>query len=73
MIPLELTAAASAADTGIYQKILESRTTILIIPTEEIKAIMKIVKSLDYPGLLIKNVTQTITQKKQEAGILAWC
>ena len=43
LISLRLTAAASTADAGIHKKILESGTTTLIISTEEMNDIMKIV------------------------------
>ena len=52
LIILGLTAAA--ADAGICSKILASRTITLIISNEEIDHIMKKVKSLQGPGLLIK-------------------
>ena len=45
---------AAAADAGICSKILASRTITLIISNEEIDHIMKKVKSLQGPGLLIK-------------------
>ena len=43
LIPLGLTAAASAADAGIQKKILGSGTTTLIISNEEMNDIMKTV------------------------------
>ena len=47
LIPLGLTTAASAANAGIHKKILESgNVTTLIISNDEIKDIIKIVKSL---------------------------
>ena len=45
LIPLELTATASAADAGIHKKILASGTETLIFLNEEMEDIMKIVKS----------------------------
>ena len=43
--------------------------TALIISTEEIEDIMKIVKSLQEWGLLIKRVTETIeTEAKEQKG-----
>ena len=60
LIPLGLTAAASAADAGINKKILGSGNKItLIISNDEINVI-KIVKSLEDSGLLLKGVTQTV-------------
>ena len=60
LIPLGLTAAASAADAGIYKKILASGSTALIISHDEVKDIIRIAKSLEYSGLLIKGVSETI-------------
>ena len=43
LIPLRLTAAASAADAGIHKKILESgHNTTLIISNDEMEDILKI-------------------------------
>ena len=60
MIPLGLTAAATAAEAGIHKKILGSGTTTLVISNEEMKDIMKIVQSLEDAGLLLKGITKTI-------------
>ena len=65
LIPLGLTAAASAADAGIHKKILGSRhnypsSTTLIISNNEMEDIIKIVKSLEDSGLLLKGVIETI-------------
>ena len=55
LVPLGLTAAASAADAGIHKKILGSgNTTTLIISNNEMEDIIKIVKSLEDSGLLLK-------------------
>ena len=54
LIPLGLTAAASATDTAIHIKIFGSGNTTFIIFNEEMNGIMKKVKSLEEPGLLIK-------------------
>ena len=55
LIPLGLTAAASAADAGIHKKILGSgsdhNNTILIISNDEMDDIIKIVKSLEDLGV----------------------
>ena len=58
LIPLRLTRAALATDAAVQNKIHSSRTT-LIISDEEMED-MKIVKSLEESGLLIKGVTETI-------------
>ena len=54
LIPLGFTAAASAADAGIHTKMLGSGNTTLIISNNEIEDIIKIVKSLEESGLLLK-------------------
>ena len=45
LIPLGLTAAASAADAGIHKKILGSANTTLIISNKDMDDLIKIVKS----------------------------
>ena len=74
LIPLRLTAAASAADAGIHKKILGSgNMTTLIISNDEIHDLIKIVKSLQESGLLKKGVTETVQNevKEQEGGFLS--
>ena len=65
LIPLGLTAVASATDATIHKKIFGSGFTILIISNEEMEDIMKIVMSLEDSGLLIKGISKTI---KSEAN-----
>ena len=60
LTPLGLTGAASAADAGIHENILGLGTTTLIISNEEMEYIMKIVKSLEDFGSLLKGVNETI-------------
>ena len=50
----------SAADAAIQKKIYGSGTTALIISNEEIRDIIKIVKSIEESGLLIKGISETI-------------
>ena len=84
LIPLGLTAAASAADAGIHKKLLGSgrrhscssashNNTVLIISNDEIQDIAKIVKSLEESGLLLKRVSETIQNqaKEQKGGFLS--
>ena len=74
LIPLGLTEAASLADAGINKKILASgNTTALIISSDEINNIIKIVKSLEDSGLLLKGVTETVQNevKEQKGGFLS--
>ena len=72
LIPLELTAAASAADAAIHKKMFVSGTTTLIISNEEMNDIMKIVKFLEESGLSIKGVSEAIQNeaKEQKDGFL---
>ena len=60
LIPLGLTAAASATDAAIHKKIFGSGITTSIILNKEINGIMKIVKLLEESGLLIKGVREAI-------------
>ena len=72
LIPSGLTAAASAADAGIHKKILGSGDNItLIISKDEMEDILKIVRSLEDSGLLLKGVSETIKnkEKKTKRGI----
>ena len=66
LIPLGLTAAASAADAGIQKKILGSGTTTLIISNEEMNDIMKIIQALEDSNILLKRVTKTIKNETKE-------
>ena len=66
LIPLGLTAATSAADAGIHKNILASGTTTLIISNNEMDDIIKIVKSLDDSGLLLKGGGETIQNEAKE-------
>ena len=73
LIPLGLTAAASAVDAGILKKFLGSGTTTLIISNDEIKDIIRIVKSLEDSGLLLKGISKIIQNeaKEQKGGFLS--
>ena len=77
LVPLGLTAAASAADAGIHKKILGSgsdhNNTMLIISNEEMEDILKMVKSLEDSGVLLKGVSETIQNeaKEQRGGFLS--
>ena len=69
LIPLGLTATASAADAGIHNKILGSghnNNTTLIISNDEMDDILKIVKSLEDSGVLLKVVSETIQNEAKE-------
>ena len=75
LIPLGLTAAASAAGAGIHKKILGSghNNTTLIISNDYMDDILKIVKSLEDSGVLLKGVSETIQHeaKEQRGGFLS--
>ena len=74
LISLGSTAAASAADAGVHKKILESgHNNTTIISNDEIKDIIKIVKSLEDSDLLLKGVTETVQNevKEQKGGFLS--
>ena len=75
LIPLGLTAAASADDAGIHKKILGSDhdNTTLIISNDVMDDILKIVKSLEDSGVLLKGVSETIQHeaKEQRGGFLS--
>ena len=64
LIPLGLTASASATDAAINKKMIGSGITTLIILNEETNGIMKIVQSFEESGLLIKGVSETIINEE---------
>ena len=66
LIPLGLTATASATDAVIHKIMFGSSATTLIISNEGMKNIMKIVKSLEESGLLLKGVSKTIKNEAKE-------
>ena len=66
LIPLGLSAGISVADAAIQKKIYGSGTTALIISNEEFEDIMKIVKSLEESGLLIKGISETVKNEAKE-------
>ena len=80
-ISIPLTAAASATDATIHKKIfalgrssdLALRTATLIISSEEMNDIMKIVKLLEESDLLKKGVSRTSKNKakEQKGGFLS--
>ena len=66
LIPLGLTAAASAADARVHKKALGSGrniTTTLIISNDEMENIIKIVKSLEDSDFLSKGVSEQFKMK----------
>ena len=84
LIPLGLTAAASATDAGVRKKILGSgsrhssssvshNATTLIISNDEMEDIIKKAKSFADSGLLLKEVTETVQNevKEQKGGLVS--
>ena len=72
LAPLGLTAAMSAIDGSIQNKIHGSGVK-LIIEQEDMKDIMKIIKALENSGILLKGVSKTIKSeiKGQRGGFLS--
>ena len=73
LISLGLSSGMSAADVAIQKNIDGSGTTALIMSNEEMEDIMKIVKSLEESGLLIKEISEAIKNeaKEQKGGFLS--
>ena len=71
---LGLTAAASATDATINNKILGSGNhTTLLISNDDIQDLLKIVKSLEDSGILLNGITKTVKNevKEQKGGFLS--
>ena len=60
LAPLGISAVMSAIDGSIKKKMLGSGITTFIISNDEMDDILKIVKSLEDSGLLLKGVSETI-------------
>ena len=73
LAPLGLTADMSAIDGSIKKKMLGSGTTTLMISNNEMNDIIKIVKSLEDSGVLLKGISKTIQHeaKEQKGGFLS--
>ena len=74
LAPLGISAAMSAIDGSIKKKkMLGSGVATLIISNDEMDDILKIVKSLENSGLLLKGVSETIQHeaKEQRGGFLS--
>ena len=75
LAPLGITAAASAIDGEIQNKLHGFGTTTLIISNGEMNDIMKIVQALEDSNILLKGVTKQLKMKqknKNEAFINAF-
>ena len=73
LLPLRLSALMSAADATLQKKIYGSGSTALVISNEKMEYIVKVVKSLQQSGLLIKVISETIKNevKEQKGGFLS--
>ena len=73
LAPLGLSAAMPAIDGSIKKKMLVSGATTLIVSNDEMDKILKIVKSLENSGVLLKGVSETIQHeaKEQRGGFLS--
>ena len=65
LLPLGLT-AASTTDVTIHKKISRSGVATLIFSNEEMNDIMKLVKILEKPALLIKGVNEAIKNRSKK-------
>ena len=72
LAPLGLTAAMSAIDSSIQNK-MRGKGIKLIIEDEDINDIMKIIKQLEKSGILLNGVSKTIENevKEQKGGFLS--
>ena len=72
LLPSGLSARMSATDAAIQKKIYGLGTAALIISNEEMKDIIKIVKSREESGSLIKGISETIKNetKEQKRGFI---
>ena len=72
LAPLGLSASMSAIDGSIKKMMLGSGATTLITSNDEMDDILKIVKSLENSGVLLKGVSETIQNeaKEQRGGFL---
>ena len=61
-----LTAASSATDAAIHKKMFGSGFATLLISNEEMEDIMKIRKSLEDSGLIIKGASETIKNEAKQ-------
>ena len=70
---LGLIAASSVIDAGVQKKIYGSGTTTLVISSEKMNDIMKIVQFLENSNILLKGVTKIITNetREQKGGFLS--
>ena len=65
LVPLGLTAVASATDTTIQENIYQSDMTAMLISKNEMDHVKKIVKSLQESDLLLKGLSETIENESK--------
>ena len=72
LVSLRLAVPASVRDAAIQKNIFGSSMTVLIISNKKIKDVMKIAKSPEESGLLIKTVSDAIKNeaREQKGGFL---
>ena len=71
---LGLTAAASSTDAAVNKKIVGSGNhATLIISTDDMQNLLKIVKSIEDSGILLDGITETVKKevKEQKCGFLS--
>ena len=74
LLSFGLSAEISATDTATQKKIYESDTAALIISNEETEYIMKIIRSPEESGLLIKGISEQLKMKqKNKKGDVYQC
>ena len=61
-----MTAGALGTDAAIQKKVFRSGMTTLVISNGGMDDIIKIIKSLDQSGLLIKGISKTIKNEAKE-------
>ena len=73
LAPLGISDAVSAVDGSIKKRVFGSGSTTLIFSNDEMNDILKIVKSLENSGVLLKVVSETIQHeaKEQRGGFLS--
>ena len=72
LISLGVTVAASGTDAAVLKKMFGSGITTKTISNEEMEDIMRIVRSLEESGSLIKGISEAIKNeaKEQKGGFL---
>ena len=74
LISLGVTVAASGTDAAVLKKMFGSGITTKTISNEEMEDIMRIVRSLEESGSLIKGVSEAIkNEAKEQKGRFLLC